>query len=233
MRLAVVVIACVLATAYAQTTARAFSNFGFNQPGQYNPYSNRYQNRYQNQYQNPFQNQYQNQYQNQFRNPYQNYKPFVSSTTAAPRRPVESVTVTPAPVVSSTAAPAAPSPSPVSFAPVVANRAVSDSRYANILKYGNEINPDGSFSYYYETDNGIAAQAQGTPRNFGGNPPVIPDVIEGSFSWVSPEGQPIGISYVADENGYQPKGDAIPQPPEIPPQIARALDYIAKYGPQN
>lgn len=27
------------------------------------------------------------------------------------------------------------------------------------------------------------------------------------------------------------QGNAIPQPPEIPPQIARALEYIAKYAP--
>ncbi|CAG5040122.1 unnamed protein product [Parnassius apollo] len=231
MKFAVVVIACVLATAYAepQSNARAFSTFGLNQPVQYNPYSNRYQNRYQNQYQNP----YQNQYQNPFRNPNQNYKPIVSPTTAAPTPPVESVTVSSVPSVISAAAPVRPSPSPVPIVPVVANRAVSDSRYANILKYGSDSSPDGSFNYFFETDNGIGVQAQGTPRNFGGNPPVIPDVIQGSFSWVSPEGQPIGVTYVADENGYQPLSDAIPQPPPIPPQIARALDYLAKYGPQN
>lgn len=57
----------------------------------------------------------------------------------------------------------------------------------------------------YETDNGIAAQEQGTPKNFGGNPPVIPDVAQGSYSWTSPEGQVISISYIADENGYQPQ----------------------------
>ncbi|KAG6439081.1 hypothetical protein O3G_MSEX000469, partial [Manduca sexta] len=81
----------------------------------------------------------------------------------------------------------------------------------------------------YETDNGIAAQEQGSPRSFGGNPPVSPDVAQGSFSWTSPEGIPIAISYVADENGYQPSGNALPSPPPLPPQIARALEYTAKY----
>ncbi|KAL4706566.1 hypothetical protein ACJJTC_015764 [Scirpophaga incertulas] len=120
--------------------------------------------------------------------------------------------------------PAPPRPDPVRVSP----RVVADARNAQVLKYGNEINPDGSYSYFYETDNGIAAQEQGTPRNFGGNPPVVPDVAQGSFSWTSPEGQVVSISYVADENGYQPQGDAIPTPPPVPAQIARALEYIAR-----
>lgn len=57
----------------------------------------------------------------------------------------------------------------------------------------------------FETNNGISAQAQGTPRDFGGNPPVVPVVSQGSFAWTSPEGQPIVITYIADENGYQPQ----------------------------
>ncbi|RVE45629.1 hypothetical protein evm_009742 [Chilo suppressalis] len=118
---------------------------------------------------------------------------------------------------------------PVRVVPKVYN----DARNAAILKYGNDVNPDGSYSYYYETDNGIAAQEQGTPRNFGGNPPVIPDVAQGSFSWTSPEGQVVAITYVADENGYQPQGSAIPTPPPVPAQIARALEYIARSAPRN
>ncbi|XP_013186231.2 uncharacterized protein LOC106131620 [Amyelois transitella] len=130
------------------------------------------------------------------------------------------------------AVPFAPSaPVPPRVQPVA--RVSADARSANIVKQGSEINPDGSYNYFYETDNGIAAQEQGTPRNFGGNPPVIPDVAQGSFSWTSPEGQPIAISYIADENGYQPQGDAIPTPPPVPAQIARALEYIARNAPRK
>ncbi|XP_059059955.1 larval cuticle protein LCP-22-like [Achroia grisella] len=134
-------------------------------------------------------------------------------------------------------------PSPARYTPVAAPapiqparaaaRVVSDARSASILRSESDISPDGSYNYVYETDNGIAAQAQGTPRNFGGNPPVAPDVAQGSFSWTSPEGQVVSITYVADENGYQPQGDAIPTPPPLPPQIARALDYIARNAPRK
>ncbi|KAJ8732063.1 hypothetical protein PYW08_014793 [Mythimna loreyi] len=160
---------------------------------------------------NPFQNQYR-------RNQYQ-YRP-----TPKPYR-----TYTPIAYPSSTFAPIAYPSSTAS--PVVAVSSVrrqNDDSNAQILKFGNEVNPDGSYSYFYETDNGIAAQEQGTPRNFGGNPPVVPDVAQGSFSWTSPEGEKILITYVADENGYQPSGNALPTPPPLPPQIARALAYTLK-----
>ncbi|KAJ8732717.1 hypothetical protein PYW07_015316 [Mythimna separata] len=155
-----------------------------------------------------------NVYPNQYRRP-QFYR-----TTPAPFR-----TFAPFSFPSSTVAPAVYPSS--TAAPLASVRYQSDDRNAQILKYGNEVNPDGSYAYYYETDNGIAAQEQGTPRNFGGNPPVVPSVAQGSFSWISPEGKNVVITYVADENGYQPSGDAIPTAPPVPPQIARALAYIA------
>ncbi|XP_026750982.1 larval cuticle protein LCP-22-like [Galleria mellonella] len=123
-----------------------------------------------------------------------------------------------------------PSQPPRPAAPVSRS---SNDQTANIIRYDNDINPDGSYSYAFETDNGIAAQEQGTPRDFGGNPPIIPDVAQGSFSWVSPEGEQVSISYVADENGYQPQGNAIPTPPPVPPQIARALEYIERNAPRK
>ncbi|KAJ0179903.1 hypothetical protein K1T71_004494 [Dendrolimus kikuchii] len=111
---------------------------------------------------------------------------------------------------------------------VAVNRVVSADQTANIIRYDNDIYPDGSYRYAFETDNGIAAQADGVPRQFSGNPPVAPVVSQGSFSWTSPEGQPIVITYIADENGYQPQGDAIPTPPPIPADILKALEYIAR-----
>ncbi|PZC85399.1 larval cuticle protein LCP-22 [Helicoverpa armigera] len=161
-----------------------------------------------------------NPFGNQYRNPYK-FQP-----TPAPYRPYRLPSSTPVytPVVYK-----ASTPSPVVPVPIAVARQV-DARNAQIVKFGNEANPDGSYAYFYETDNGIAAQEQGTPRNFGGNPPVVPVVAQGSFSWTSPEGEPIAISYVADENGYQPSGNAIPTAPPVPAQIARALAYVAGRG---
>nr|CAI5864349.1 unnamed protein product [Callosobruchus analis] len=61
----------------------------------------------------------------------------------------------------------------------------------------------------YETENGIAAQEQGRPRQIG---PEAPIVAQGSFSYTAADGTPIQLSYVADENGFQPQGAHLPTP---------------------
>ncbi|XP_047514434.1 larval cuticle protein LCP-22-like [Pieris napi] len=218
MRFAVL-IACVVAVASAQ----------FNQ-GQYVPNDQSGQYKKFNQY-NPFSNQFPGRSQYNQYNRYQpqpTYKPFVTSTPY----PVRPVTVTEAPVAVSIGkfAPV-PAPKPVQYPVVAVAKVAADARSAETVRYGNEVEADGSYNYFYETNNGIAAQAQGVPRTFAGNPPVSPAVAQGSFSWTSPEGEVISMTYVADENGYQPQGNAIPVAPEVPAQIARALAYIAKYAP--
>ncbi|CAH0556918.1 unnamed protein product [Brassicogethes aeneus] len=84
-----------------------------------------------------------------------------------------------------------------------------------ILRQESDVAADGSYRYAYETANGIAAQEQGV----GGHH------AQGSFAWTSPEGLPVQISYVADENGYQPVGAAIPTSPPIPEAILRSIAY--------
>lgn len=52
----------------------------------------------------------------------------------------------------------------------------------------------------------------------------------GDFSWVSPEGEKIAISYVADENGYQPSGANLPVGPEIPDHVVKLVKYLETHG---
>ncbi|XP_017785781.1 PREDICTED: endocuticle structural glycoprotein SgAbd-2-like [Nicrophorus vespilloides] len=95
-----------------------------------------------------------------------------------------------------------------------------------IKKHDSHIKNDGSYQYSYETENGISAHENGYAVPVGQN--QIATVAQGSFQWTSPEGKPILISYVADENGYRPEGD-LPTPPPIPAAIQRALDWIAAH----
>ncbi|CAK1553612.1 unnamed protein product [Leptosia nina] len=100
-----------------------------------------------------------------------------------------------------------------------------------IIRQTQELNPDGSYQWSYETGNGIAAQEQGFLKN-----PGIKDaeaqVAQGSFSYTSPEGIPIALNYIADENGFRAQGAHLPTPPPIPEAIARALQYIQSQPPQ-
>ncbi|XP_053692231.1 pupal cuticle protein 36a-like [Sabethes cyaneus] len=89
-----------------------------------------------------------------------------------------------------------------------------------ILSYENENNGDGSYKFSYETANGIKAQEQGDVKNKGSENEI--QTVQGSYSYTSPEGQVITLTYVADENGFQPQGDHLPTPPPIPEEVLKA-----------
>jgi hypothetical protein len=97
-----------------------------------------------------------------------------------------------------------------------------------ILRQAQDISPEGSYSYSYETENGIAAAESGEPRvvNEEGAAAVA---AQGQFQYTAPDGTPIAVSYVADENGFQPQGAHLPVAQPIPEAIQRALDYIAAH----
>ncbi|KAJ8732711.1 hypothetical protein PYW07_015310 [Mythimna separata] len=94
-----------------------------------------------------------------------------------------------------------------------------------IIKQQQEVNFDGSYQYSYETGNGIAAQEQGYLKN-AGQKDLEAQVAQGSYSYTSPEGIPISVTYTADENGFSAQGAHLPTPPPIPEAILRALQYI-------
>lgn len=79
----------------------------------------------------------------------------------------------------------------------------------------------------YETANGITAQEQGYLKpDMPGGPG---EAVSGSYSYVSPDGQVITVTYTADENGFVPYGSHIPTPPPVPAILkgAGADDAIA------
>lgn len=92
-------------------------------------------------------------------------------------------------------------------------------------------NPDGSYSYSYQTGNGIQAQEQGQLAQISKDEDAIQ--VQGSFSYTADDGSPIGLSYIADENGFQPKGDHLPIAPPVPDAILRALEYIAQHPEED
>ncbi|KAG6455966.1 hypothetical protein O3G_MSEX009509 [Manduca sexta] len=90
---------------------------------------------------------------------------------------------------------------------------------AEILRYDSQ-NDGETFSYSFETSNGIAAEESGVATNGV--------QAQGAFSYTDDDGQFIRVTYTADENGYQPQGDHLPTPPPIPDEILRSLEENAK-----
>ncbi|CAG9789835.1 unnamed protein product [Diatraea saccharalis] len=90
-------------------------------------------------------------------------------------------------------------------------------------------NPDGSYKWALQTEDGIYHEQRGSLQP-GAEQPTL--VVEGQYQYTAPDGQVINVLYKADENGFQPQGEHLPTPPPIPPAIQRALDYLASL-PEN
>ena len=81
-------------------------------------------------------------------------------------------------------------------------------------------------TFRYETVDGTTHEAQGTalgPDNYA---------VQGSYSFISPEGENVVVSYVADENGFRAESPYLPTTPRPPPhalaQIRAAEEAFAR-----
>lgn len=80
------------------------------------------------------------------------------------------------------------------------------------------------FYFSFETGNGINAEEKGQVKNIGSDNEAAE--VQGSYSYTAPDGTSISITYIANEDGFQPQGDHLPTPPPIPEAIQRALEWI-------
>ncbi|KAJ6642988.1 Endocuticle structural glycoprotein SgAbd-2 [Pseudolycoriella hygida] len=72
--------------------------------------------------------------------------------------------------------------------------------FVPITSYQNDISHDGSYQFSYTSGDGSQQQARGFVKNLG-QKDLEAQVVQGSYSYTSPEGTPITITYIADENG--------------------------------
>ncbi|KAG7210921.1 hypothetical protein KM043_016298 [Ampulex compressa] len=115
----------------------------------------------------------------------------------------------------------------------------SPGRFIAIRNQQKDTYPDGTYSFSYDTENGISVQESGRPQGTGQGQS---EVVQGRFSYSAPDGTPITLEYTADENGFHPQGAHLPTPPPIPEAIRRALaanpprpdqtDYRDAYQPK-
>ncbi|BET00899.1 Insect cuticle protein [Nesidiocoris tenuis] len=95
-----------------------------------------------------------------------------------------------------------------------------------IISYENVQPGDGTYRFSYETGDGIKREETGEQKVVG-EPPEAGTIAKGSYSYTDIDGNQIAVSYIADENGFQPSGSHIPTPPPIPKEIMAALEQSA------
>ncbi|GBP72138.1 Endocuticle structural glycoprotein ABD-5 [Eumeta japonica] len=103
------------------------------------------------------------------------------------------------------ALPQAPAPAPEQQQPV------------QIIKQDTEVDVNG-YNFDFETSDGTSRQEQGEYKNDTDQQGLS---VKGSYKYVAPDGKHIGVSFVADKNGYQPTlhldSDDQAQPGQAPP----------------
>lgn len=100
--------------------------------------------------------------------------------------------------------------------------AVAD-KDATVLRSDSAVEVDG-YNYAYETSNKIVATETGKLKNVGTENEAID--ITGEYSFITPEGQTVKVTYIANENGFQPSSDVLPVAPEVPEYIQRAIKLL-------
>ncbi|XP_015179987.1 PREDICTED: uncharacterized protein LOC107068281, partial [Polistes dominula] len=96
-----------------------------------------------------------------------------------------------------------------------------------ILHWNKQQEHDGTYKTSYETGNNIIAEESGYIKTVGeGADRTEALVQQGSYSYMSPEGQLITIHYTADETGFHASGEHIPTPPPVGEEIQKGLDLI-------
>ncbi|XP_068249888.1 cuticle protein AMP4-like [Palaemon carinicauda] len=86
-----------------------------------------------------------------------------------------------------------------------------------------QVNPDalGAHSSDFESANGIVFQFSGSEGVLGGANMI------GSYSYPQEDGTLASVSFVADENGFQPQSSLLPVAPAFPHPIPQfVLDQI-------
>ncbi|XP_030388578.1 endocuticle structural glycoprotein SgAbd-3 [Scaptodrosophila lebanonensis] len=100
-----------------------------------------------------------------------------------------------------------------------------------LISHESNVEYDGKFHYHFETKNGTKVTQDGLLKHV--NAEHDGESIQGKFSFKTNDGQEFAISYIADENGFQPTGAHLPTPPPIPESVLKTLKYLEEHPQQK
>ncbi|KAI9558077.1 hypothetical protein GHT06_014830 [Daphnia sinensis] len=138
-----------------------------------------------------------------------------------------------------------PGYAPSGYAPSSYGSSGYNSKYGGITitSQSDDRNLDGSSNWSYagsdyttREESQVQKKMQGVAYDSYGKATygdVLGNTNRGSSYWVSPEGEKFTLTWVADENGFQPKGDHLPVAPvhvyELP--VAPVHEYEIPVAP--
>merc|ERR1712136_378791 len=85
------------------------------------------------------------------------------------------------------------------------------------------------YSFSYETENGISVSESGVQKQIGDKPEEAGTVSQGKYSYPE-DSVTYTVTWVADENGFQAKGDHLPTPPPMPEHVVELLNDLRAAG---
>ncbi|XP_060656727.1 larval cuticle protein 65Ag1-like [Drosophila nasuta] len=80
------------------------------------------------------------------------------------------------------------------------------------LRLASEVGPE-SYKFGYENSDGASHDEQGVVKNLGADNEGIS--VTGSYKFIGDDGVIYEVTYIADENGFQPQGAHLPVAPSV------------------
>ncbi|KAK4304190.1 hypothetical protein Pmani_023824 [Petrolisthes manimaculis] len=100
----------------------------------------------------------------------------------------------------------------VAAAPLIVGKSAVELLRDERVDSGN-----GNFNFAIEADNGVAMAVEGSPGVEGGVS------MSGSYRFVLGDGSVAEVTFIADENGFQPQSDLLPTPHPLPAHVYELL----------
>ncbi|XP_069996627.1 cuticle protein AMP1A-like [Penaeus vannamei] len=97
-----------------------------------------------------------------------------------------------------------------------------EERVVELLRDDRVANEDGTFSYTLEADNGIKTAVSGS---IGAEGQINQ---EGSYTFILADGTQAVVTFVANENGFQPQSSILPTPHPLPAHVYELLEIAER-----